>query len=333
MTPDEDVSISVIMVTYNSALVVLASLLPLIAHKDIEIIVVDNNSQDDTLALLEHSAPDARILRNLENVGFAKAVNRGVQQARGDVIVLLNPDAVVTPVHLRLLCGRLQDKQIGVIAPVIRHPAGRLKILSAGRLPSAWRMFTHYSGLSRIFKGISILEGHYLLPSKKLRGLVNVEWVTGACLAVRRTVWDQLGGLSERWFMYAEDIEFCHRVGSAGLRICLDMQVSATHLVGASDGARGDAVNPAWVLNLYDFYRSNMSSNSFTAGVWRVAVSAGLMSRSFLYRTLALKPGNQENAAAWRAESRRFAAFSNALITARGRRSPARRNKRRKRQP
>ena len=294
--------LSVVLVTYNSAHVVGKALDGLGVDPMIEIVVVDNGSSDETVQLIRRDHPHVLLIESKDNLGFAKGVNRGVEPSHGEFVMLLNPDAVISSASVAELLDAAQRDRESVFAPFIEQPAPQ-RIVSAGWLPTTWRMFTHYSGLSRLGRRTRWAQGHYLLPDQ-VRQPVKVEWATGACILLSRDVWDDLGGLSERWFMYAEDVEFCFRAQRAGHDIWLLPAARATHLVGASDGRRSDSINSAWVLNLRDFHALDLSRSRASTLSWTIIVAAGLASRAILS---ALRHGPSSEGA------RRFAAYSNAL--------------------
>jgi N-acetylglucosaminyl-diphospho-decaprenol L-rhamnosyltransferase len=310
---------SVVIVTYNSAEMLPSCLASLgDAHSPgIELIVVDNASGDQTSSRVRAEYPYIQIIQNEVNLGFAKAVNIGAAAARGEYIVLLNPDATLRPGVLTSLMEEAdQSERIGVIAPLLSDPAGRLRIGSAGRDPSTWRMFCHYFGLSRMLGRFPMFEGHYLL-SRHLTSSREVDWVTGACMVVSRRVWHALGGLSERWFMYAEDMEFCHRVRESGYLVVVNPALSATHLVGESTSGNVLSPDPAWVVNLYDYYACDIASSRPAALLWRLVVSGGLLLRAFVYRIRSIT--NPSRRHLWALESARFASFADGALRAPGR--------------
>jgi N-acetylglucosaminyl-diphospho-decaprenol L-rhamnosyltransferase len=311
-----DVDFSVVVVTFNSALVIEACLDSISAMPPrTEILVADNASTDSTVALIADRFPSVRILPTGGNLGFAKAVNFAVAESRGRNIVLLNPDATISNRVLAELSGYLdENEQVGIVAPAIVHPQGRLRTSSAGRTPTAWRMFCHYFGLSRLLPDRPRFEGHYLLMASLVHER-KVDWVTGACFAVSRKTWEALGGLTERWFMYAEDIEFCHRVRLSGRDIVLNPELEATHLVGASTQGEELSLNPAWVLNLFDFYSRDLSSSWPMRLNWRFVMSAGLASRGIVYSLLSLR-GTESSRVMWRREAVRFFSFAKAVVGA-----------------
>jgi N-acetylglucosaminyl-diphospho-decaprenol L-rhamnosyltransferase len=307
---------SVIIVAFNSSRVLLSCLASLgdLQTAGVETIVVDNASSDNTVSLITKKYPKVQIIANASNVGFARAVNIGVSASRGRFIVLLNPDATLgLGVLTSLVDEAARTNGIGVIAPLLGDPTGRLRIASAGRDPSAWRMFCHYFGLSRALGRFSMFEGHYLLP-RQLSTSREVDWVTGACMVLPKSVWEAVGGMSERWFMYAEDMEFCYRVRKSGYLVVVDPELRATHSVGESTSGNELSSNPAWVINLYDFYASDIATSRFARVMWRLVVSGGLIIRSCAYGFRSIS--NRTDRGLWAWESKRFAHFAAGALRA-----------------
>lgn len=305
------VKISVVVVTFNSSGVISDCLSPIYNQDGVEIIVYDNASSDSTVDIITRNFGNCRLIEGRENLGFAKAVNRAAAWACADYLVLLNPDAITSVVDLRRLCVVVNDDSVGIAGPRIEHPAGRLKIMSAGRFPTVWRMATHYTGLSRLRSLSRTLEGHYLLLSDKLENEVSTDWVTGACLVTSLQTFQRLGGLSERWFMYAEDIDFCHRVKAAGQSVILCCDVLVSHAIGTSDASKSYSANPAWVINLFELFDRTECRNRAHFALWGVTVALGLASRSAMYRARYVLAHRASNA--WIAESARFQGFSVAV--------------------
>lgn len=313
MPPDhQTLDLSVVLVSYNSKDVILSAIAPLVDVEGLDIVVVDNNSQDSTVRELEERFPSVRIMKMLENLGFAKAVNRGVESCESEAVMLLNPDAVVSLDSVRALVGALSGPGSGIVAPLIVDEGSRLGILPAGRFPTIWRMLLHYSGISRISGARRALWGHYLLPMNVSSAPVSVDWVTGACMVFSKETWDLAGGLTEKWFMYAEDIDFCFRVKSLGLSVVLLPEATAHHLVGQSDSSGSFRANPAWILNLHDFYRAQLSRSAIHSISWCLVVSLGLLTRSWAYWLRSLDGRNAD--VGWSYEAARFRLFSVAVV-------------------
>lgn len=297
--------VSVLIVTYNSSHVIGDCLSAL--GSDFEVIVYDNASSDETLTLIEENFPQCSVIAGNRNLGFAGGVNRAAAQATGRNIMLLNPDAVIAADDVRILAETVASTHGGIVAPLI-HTEG-VRVVAAGRMPTAWTMASHYFGLSRLARGRRWLQGHYLLPSYIRDDVVAVDWVTGACLMLDAETWHRVGGLSERWFMYAEDIEFCWRVGRSGGAVVIQPRARARHLVGSSSN-RATEANSAWVLNLYEFYRTDLARSGLQRLWWGVVVGAGLAFRALVFQLQSLR----NPAAGQRRSAREFARHSRAIF-------------------
>lgn len=309
--------LSVIIVTYNSMSVVGNCLDALISDESgasAEIIVVDNCSVDGTAEFVESRYPSVRLIRAESNDGFAKGVALGVSAARGQVYCLLNPDARAAMSTLQAIAKSFEPASAtGIVAPLISQPSGRLRVVSAGHLPTTWRMFTHFSGLSALGRWVAALEGHYLLSSQ-LRGPREVGWVTGACLLISRVCWDAVGGISTRWFMYAEDIELCGRVRAAGFRVMIDDRYVVEHMLGASAVGHEARISSEWIVNLYDYFCQDLSSGLVDRWLWRQVVLAGLRSRAIAYSLRAAAGG--QGGTVWAREAARFRVYAKDLSVA-----------------
>jgi hypothetical protein len=280
--------VSVVIVTYNSEAVIRTCISSLSGDgyipSEIEIILVDNDSSDSSVRFALEENHRVRILQNQGNVGFSAAVNRAVSFATGNAILLLNPDATIGPASIKLLASQMtQDPSIGIIAPLLVQDEGKIATLGAGREPTVIRMFLHASGVSRFGQFFSGLEGHYLFANSVGNANKDVDWATGGCLMTTRATWDQMGGLSNRWFMYAEDIDFCLRVRAVGKRVVVAPQARAHHAVGGSSASVDGRINPAWIENLFDLYCTSIAPTRAHPYLWKVAVISGFLGRQTAY--------------------------------------------------
>ena len=300
------------MVTFNSEHVVSASLGAIAGSDHLEIIVVDNCSTDGTVELIERDFPDVRVVLNRSNAGFAKAVNLGSSSASAKHLLLLNPDAVITAESVLALSSALDRRaDAAIIAPLVADPDGEFATIGAGHAPTIWRMFTHASGLSRLSKRVPILEGHYLFPFNLRSTTSDVDWVSGGCLLTRRDDWKSLQGLTERWFMYAEDVDYCLRSRAAGRAVILYSDVHALHAVGGSSSSVDGRFSVAWIRNLYDLYGRLPKTNAPKRLLWRTVVRTGFEGRRAIYAgryKLRRREADLVN-------MRRFRAYSRALAT------------------
>ncbi|MGV8874603.1 MAG: glycosyltransferase family 2 protein [Rhodococcus sp. (in: high G+C Gram-positive bacteria)] len=298
--------VSVLIVTYNSSHVIGACLSAL--GSAYEVIVYDNSSSDRTVTLIEQAFPHVRVIAGDRNLGFAAGVNLAAAQATGRNIMLHNPDAVIEPEDVQRLLETVPTSHGGIVAPIIH--TDDVRVAAAGRMPTAWAMATHYFGLSRLARGRRWLQGHYLLLSDIGDEVLAVDWVTGACLMVEAETWRRVGGLSERWFMYAEDIEFCWRVGRSGGAVLMQPRAQARHLVGRSNNKPSTETDSAWVLNLYEFYRTDLARSGLQRVWWGVVVGVGLAVRAMVFRVQALR----NPASRHRRSAREFARHSRAVF-------------------
>lgn len=280
-------TVSVIVVTFNSAQVIEECLRSVLdAESAPNIIIVDNASTDGTLAIVGRVAPKAVVLRNDLNVGFARAVNRGVSKAANPYILLLNPDALISGWDVSRLVDFFDERaDVGVAAPLMIEAGGAHPTIAAGMSPSLWRMFTHSTGLSRFGTRWRRLAGHYVFASQmRTSSDHEVDWVSGGCLFTRKRLWDDLGGLDERWFMYAEDVDYCIRVRETGSRCVVVGTVPASHAVGMSSASSeaSPAVRTVWIENLFDLYMYRLAPSSAHAWLWKHIVSLGFDARAFV---------------------------------------------------
>lgn len=191
-------TVSIVIVTFQSAdvLPACAQAMHALTYRDYEVVVVDNASHDDSATQAEQCWPAATVIRNTENRGFAAAVNQGVAQGRGRIVVTLNPDTEVQPEWLGALVAALDaDETLGVAGSVIVDPQGQVVHTGGIIDTTTWRT-QHVHALA---------------------DAAQVQFVTGAGLAMRRADWDALGGFDEAFFpAYFEDVDLCTRVQALG---------------------------------------------------------------------------------------------------------------------
>lgn len=221
MAPDDasadGPALSVVVVTHDSAAALPSSLPPLLAELRAgdELIVCDNASADGTPDLVRELAPDALLLEPGDNLGFAAGCNRGAARARNPLLLLLNPDNVVQPgfrdaIELPLAEGRGWSAWQGLVTD-----EGGEKLNSAGGV-------VHFTGIA--WAGGA---GHE--RGEAPAGPVEVAFASGACLAIRREVWEELGGFSEAYFLYHEDTELGLRLRLGGHRVGIEPRALCDH--------------------------------------------------------------------------------------------------------
>lgn len=211
-----------------------------------DILLVDNASNDGSAVTLEERYSEVEGVRfqaNAENIGFARAVNACAARADSEALLILNPDCALEQGALARLSEALAaDDAAGLCAPVVLDASGAPEPASLRALPNPWRSFLTVTGLWRLgrwfvgFRGVSRIDQP--LPSESSR----VEAVSGACLLIRRSVFEQLGGFDESYELHCEDLDFMARLAAAGWHCVLVPAARARHDGGVSSRSR-----PVWV--------------------------------------------------------------------------------------
>ena len=214
----DKIYISVVVISFNGMEFIencLATVQKSLAAIDAEILVVDNNSIDGTVELIKTKFPDVRLIKNKENLGFAKAVNQGFEKTSGEYILLLNQDTRIVDDAIVKLANRIEnDPSVGTIGPKF--------VGFDGRLQQACRAFPKYRDLLFASFGLS-----NLFPKSKCFSNWKMGWFDhlseaevdqpmGAALMVRRAVVDKIGDFDERYRIFFNDVDFCRRVIDAG---------------------------------------------------------------------------------------------------------------------
>jgi N-acetylglucosaminyl-diphospho-decaprenol L-rhamnosyltransferase len=181
-----------------------------------EIIVVDNDSKDGTINYLKDKFPSVSFISNKENVGFAKANNQALRQARGKYVLFLNPDTILPEDIFRKTISFMDAQPAaGALGVKMIDGSGQFLKESKRGLPTAWASFCKMSGLTSKFERSKIFASYYLghLPENKTQ---PVQVLSGAFLMVRKEIADELNGFDEQFFMYAEDIDLSYRILKLG---------------------------------------------------------------------------------------------------------------------
>ena len=198
-----------------------------------EAILVDNDSGDGTVATVRERFPDVRIIEAGGNRGFSAGNNLGIAAAGGRAILLLNPDTeVVGDAIPRLLAGLRADPAVGIIGPQLRYPDGSPQP-SRRRFPTRLTAFVESTLVQQYWRTNRVLDRYYM-ADRPDAARQEVDWLNGACMLVRREVFDRIGGFDEGYFMYSEELDLCERARAAGWRISYDPAAEIIHHEGAS---------------------------------------------------------------------------------------------------
>jgi len=244
------VDLSIIVVTWNVRDLLAACLraLPEAAEALLtEVMVIDNGSTDGTCEFVRDNFPGVQLLANGENVGFARANNRGLARAQASYTVLLNPDTEPQPRSLTEMVGFMEaHPRAGAASPRLVRPNGSTQPYAFGGDPSPGYLVRRAFALAR----------KTYLHDWGTREPQQVDWVSGACLMARREAVQQVGGLDENMFMYFEDNDWCRRMRLAGWQVWYNPSAEVIHIGGASLNQNAGA-RAAYYRSLAYFYRKH----------------------------------------------------------------------------
>ena len=248
--------LSIIIVTYNSLGHIDECLRSLIANRaavDHEIVVVDNASTDGTAAAIRARWNGVRVIDAGANLGFARANNLGIQQTFGELILLLNPDTSIPAHAVDLLLGALDARpDVAIAGPRLVNADGRAE-LSFGRMMSPLAEVRQKVLVRGSGRGGPIA----MYVESMTRRERDVDWVSGACLLVRRTDAESVGLMDERYFMYAEDVDFCAAVRARGRRVLFYPAAEIVHIRGQSRATASAASERAYRRSQIAFYEKH----------------------------------------------------------------------------
>lgn len=213
---------SIIIVNYNTSVLTQNCLKSIIScwPKNLwEIIVVDNGSHDDFVdQVTTNFGTDIKLIKNSENLGFARANNQGAQIASGKYLFFLNSDTIIKENILPAIAESfVKNKAIGIVAPKLLNPDGTAQAKAYGPLPT-----------------IKYLLYKNLLFQKDNDFPKKIDWVSGAALVIRHDVFNLIGGWDESFFLYLEDVDLCWMAKKRGYGVILNQSISLIHLQGAS---------------------------------------------------------------------------------------------------
>lgn len=221
-------SVSVIIPTFNSEQTIIDCLSSVTTQTKnlLEVIVVDNNSQDKTIEVAKEQKGPIKVISQNKNLGFSKANNIGVAASHGEYLMFLNPDTKVTSGAIDKMLEFYQiHTDAGVVAPKLIDGQGQVQP-SVRKLPTIWRAVKEYYFH---FKN----EYQAYVPETK-DDYVVVESVVGAAMLIKKSVYQKVGGFDNRFFLYYEDLDLCKKILQSGLKIYYLPQVMIKHLEGHS---------------------------------------------------------------------------------------------------
>jgi N-acetylglucosaminyl-diphospho-decaprenol L-rhamnosyltransferase len=197
-----------------------------------EVVVIDNDSGDGSVAMIHAEFPEVTAISNNENIGFGAANNQAMEYCKGEWILLLNPDTVVLPGAIDRMLEKIEaSPRIAILGCRLQNGDGSLQRWTGGAFPTVWNLASHYFFLDRLLPAAMRPSPLYL--DRDATQDVAVDWVSGACMLLRRSVvGDKV--FNPHFFMYGEDMELCYRIREAGHDVVYTPAASITHFQGES---------------------------------------------------------------------------------------------------
>jgi GT2 family glycosyltransferase len=244
--------LSIIILNYNTCDLTLNALKSVYASKtlfDYEVIVVDNNSSDHSVRVIQAAYPNALLIANQANLGFSKGNNVGIRVASGRYILLLNSDTEIQADTLDIMVHFMdQHPSVGAAGCKVVLPGGTLDKACKRGFPTPSASFYYAFGISRMFPQVPKFNQYqlgYLDPDKDYA----VDCLVGAFMMVRKEAINKVGLLDEEFFMYGEDIDWCYRIKQSGWQIYYYPHTQITHHKGASSRRKPFKI-------IYEFHRA-----------------------------------------------------------------------------
>jgi N-acetylglucosaminyl-diphospho-decaprenol L-rhamnosyltransferase len=226
-------AVSVVVVSYQSEAdlaMCLGSLERAAGQHPLEVVVVDNASSDGSVEIARGYG--VKVIENASNEGLPKAVNAGVAATAAPWLLFANPDTWLSPGSLaRLLATASRDQRTGCVGPHLAYPDGS-DYPTGRRFPSLLMGATH-AALGAVWPGNPATRSYHMAGVDRSQPL-EVDWVSGACMLVRRSAFEAVGGFDPGYFMYFEDIDLCLRLARLGWRVVFDPSAEVKHVVGGS---------------------------------------------------------------------------------------------------
>jgi GT2 family glycosyltransferase len=254
--------VAIVIVAYNSAPEIGPCLDALLKLKDVEIVVVDNASEDDTAR--EVTRRQIRLIASPRNLGFAGGVNKGVRDTTAPLVLLLNPDAVFET-GLDALASEFDDPKIGAAGGLLTDDRGLPQAgFTIRNLPTPATLAFEVLGLNALFPN-NFVNWHYRCLGVHLLEAAYAEQPAGAFIMFPREVWNRLGGFDERfWPVWFEDVDFCARVKQFGLSVKYNPAATARHAGAHSVGALSLEIRERyWYGSLLEYASKHFSPTAF----------------------------------------------------------------------
>jgi GT2 family glycosyltransferase len=238
---------------------------------DSEIIVVDNNSPDESCEMIKTRFPNVKLIQNSENAGFPKGNNIGVSEAKGEYICILNPDTVVAEdTFEKVLAFAQNQKNLGIVGVKLIDGTGNFLPESKRGIPKPWVAFTKIVGLHKLFPKSPLFNKYYAQHlSEDQTG--EVEILVGAFMVLKKELYIEVGGFDEDCFMYSDDIDLSYMVLQKGKRNYYFHETTVIHYKGEST-IKDSTYMKRFQDAMEFFYRKHFQVSILFSGFMKVGI-------------------------------------------------------------
>lgn len=260
--------VSVIVVNYNAGpelRCALQSITDELSGHRWEAVVVDNASSDGSSAIVAEFAPHARVLKNDDNVGFARGVNQGLRATSGPLVLIMNPDCRLVAGACASLKREIeQADHCAITGPRILDPDGSMQGNARGDPDMFTGLFGRSTLLRRVLPGLAVSRRNVVSDAAGSNGRASVivDWLSGACMLARRDALEAVHGFDERYFLYWEDADLCRRLRALGYHVRYVPDAMAIHRVGQSSRSIRASAIRAFHDSAYLYYATHVAPAS-----------------------------------------------------------------------
>ncbi len=257
--------VSIIIGTYNTKNLVkktLASIYRNAKNISVEIILIDDASEDGTYDMLINNYPDAVIIRNTKNLGYSKTYNKGTKLAKGRYILHINSDVQFTKdSHLDSIIKFMdENKTAGIVGCKVLKHNGKLDLPCRHAIPTLKNVLFQMFNLYRLFP--MIRSTNYYMTYLNENQITEVGGILGAFMLIRRRVFKNIGFLDENFYLYCEDTDFCYRAIRAGWKVFYFPKITVKHIHGGTTRQFKMRALLMFHKGIYYYYKKHHSKNN-----------------------------------------------------------------------
>lgn len=280
------IALSIIIVNYNEREYLRQTLQRLVREFDrttTQIIVVDNNSIDDSAAMVKTDFSNVTLIEPHANLYYGKGNNVGLAVATGDWVMILNPDVDWELGALKRMTDWAQSKPgVDICAPVLRYRDGRIQASAHRQFPTLWTTFVDYC-LPVLQLVMSTGHHPHQLSKREHNQTQIIAHATGACLLVRRGVIQMTGNFDPQFSMYLEETDWQRRMSTAGFQVWLSTETQLTHFGSAQKSFAQASRHYLWGLRLYAAKHWTLNQQTFLASTVMLATLVSIIFLALMY--------------------------------------------------